>query len=169
MLHHPSYHLLLLPTCFLKLLVLLQFSLSPLPCTTTPLPPAHQWVPSYPFISDSRCSFTFQKSLKASMNKIVTDPPRGSLCQPPPLQLGFWLPRRQQEQPVLWAPVGTDMPKPLPLSSPSLPPRLLLGSTPRFLESSTPCEPGDIFSAKLPPKAWQPKPTQHPSALMGSL
>lgn len=83
------------------------------------------------------------------MSEIVKDPPRGSLCQPLPLQPGFWLPRRQEEQPVLWAPVGADVraqaPPSLFSSSSSLPPRLLLGSTPRFLEGSTPSEPGDIF------------------------
>jgi hypothetical protein len=75
------------------------------PCHETPflgfllLSPHHLCFRAYPSL--------MQKTGR-HVNEMVRDPPRGTACQPPSLQLGFWLPRKQQAQSVLWAPESSQ-------------------------------------------------------------
>lgn len=155
-LHHPSYHLPIQPTCSLKLLALLRSSLSPAPGLSSPVYYQHRPqlpvrlslpIPSSPFQGTPSPT---GKGRRWGMSKLVKAPPtlQGALsARPLPSNLDFGCQGGSRNR-LFSGSSGSrhaQAPPSLFFSSPSLPPRLLLGSTPRFLEGSTPYERRDSF------------------------
>lgn len=86
------------------------------------------------------------------------DPPRGYAWQPPPSYI-FVAMEAAGTACSLGSHQSSYAQAPPSLPSSFFPPRLLLGSTPRFLEGPTPRNQGSRYlSEELPPKALKPRP-----------